>query len=126
MAASYIKLATPELIALDLLGYTGHAGGLNHIATALSELIEILDPMTLIQLAIDTQLECQLQRIGYILDHIDVIEEEKVRIMIDALARYIQDNQPSYLPLASEITKVGCPRCKKWRIVENTEIESDK
>ena len=26
---------------------------------------------------------------------------------------------------ASEISKIGYSRCKKWRIIENSEIESD-
>jgi len=30
-----------------------------------------------------------------------------------------------YLPIASELEKIGYPRCKKWKIIENTEIESD-
>jgi hypothetical protein len=66
-----------------------------------------------------------LQRIGYILDHIDVMDEKNAEIIISALALHIKENKPSYLPLASEIPKIGYPRCKKWRIIENSEIESD-
>jgi hypothetical protein len=29
------------------------------------------------------------------------------------------------LNIASEIEKVGCPRSKRWKIIENTDIESD-
>ncbi|HQS83346.1 MAG: hypothetical protein B7Y25_00310 [Alphaproteobacteria bacterium 16-39-46] len=125
VSTGYLKLATPELVALDLLEYPNHAGGLNHIATVFSELIENLDPIKLINLAKDTHAEYQLQRIGYILDHIDVMDEPGAEIMIDALARHVQENKPSYLPLASEISKTGYARCKKWRIIENSEIESD-
>ena len=125
VATGYLKIASPELVALDLLKYPDHAGGLNHIATVFSELIETLAPEKLIDLAKDTQTECQLQRIGYILDHIDVMDEENAEIMINALMQYIQKNKPNYLPLASEISKIGYPRCKKWRIIENAEIESD-
>lgn len=125
VATGYLKVATSELTALDLLKYPDHAGGLNHIATVFSELIEVLDSVKLIDLAKDTQAEYQLQRIGYILDHIDVMDEEKAEIMINALALHVQKNKPNYLPLASEISKIGYPRCKKWRIIENAEIESD-
>ena len=121
----YLKVATPELVALDILEYPNHAGGLNHIATVFSELVENLDPVKLINLAKDTHHEYQLQRIGYILDHIDVMDESSAEIIINALALYIKENKPSYLPLASEISKKGYPRCKKWRIIENSEIESD-
>lgn len=125
VATGYLKVATPELVALDLFKYPGHAGGLNHIATVFSELIEVLDTIKLIELAKDIHSECQLQRIGYILDHIDLMDEDGAEIKINALARHVQINKPNYLPLASEISKAGCPKCEKWRIIENTEIESD-
>lgn len=125
MSTGYLKVATPELVALDLLEYPNHAGGLNHIATVFSELIEVLDPIKLINLAKDTRVEYQLQRIGYILDHIDVMDEPGSEIIINTLAHHIQAHKPSYLPLASEISKIGYSRCKKWKIIENSEIESD-
>ena len=78
MSTGYLKVATPELVALDLLEYPNHAGGLNHIATVFSELVEVLDSIKLINLAKDTRVEYQLQRIGYILDHIDVMDEPGV------------------------------------------------
>lgn len=95
VATGYLKVATPELVALYLFKYPDHAGGLNHIATVFSELIESLDPVKLINLAKDTRAECQLQRIGYILDHIDVMDEENAEIMINALAQHIQKKQTS-------------------------------
>ena len=109
----------------SVLEYPNHAGGLNHIATVFSELFEALDPIKLINLAKDTHAEYQLQRIGYILDHIDVMDEPNAEIMINALGLHVQENKPNYLPLASEISKIGYSRCKKWRIIENSEIESD-
>jgi len=125
VSTGYLKVATPELVALDLLEYPNHAGGLNHVATVFSELVEALDPIKLINLAKDTHAEYQLQRIGYILDHIDVMDETNAEIMINALAQHVQENKPNNLPLASEISKIGYSRCKKWRIIENSEIESD-
>lgn len=121
----YLKVATSELVALDLLEYPNQAGGLNHIVTVFSELVEALDPIKLINLARDTHTEHQLQRIGYILDHIDVIDEKNAQLVLYTLASHVQENKPSYLPLASEISKAGYSRCKKWRIIENAEIESD-
>src|SRR3972149_11648358 len=53
VSTGYLKTATPELVAIDLLNYPNHAGGLNHIATVLSELIEKLDAIKLIKLAKD-------------------------------------------------------------------------
>lgn len=125
VATGYLKVATPELVALDLFKYPNHAGGLNHIATVFSELIETLDAIKLIELAEATHSQCQLQRIGYILDHTNPTDEDNAEIIINALAKHVEKNKPNYLSLASEISKTGYPRCKKWRIIENTEIESD-
>jgi predicted transcriptional regulator of viral defense system len=125
VSTGYLKVATPELVALDLLNYPNHAGGLNHIATVFSELIENLDPVKLINLAKNTHAEHQLQRIGYILDHIEMMDENRAEAIINALSVHVKENNPTYLPLASEIPKTGYPRCKKWRIIENSEIESD-
>ena len=125
VSTGYLKVASPELVALDLLLYPNHAGGLNHIATVFSELIDNLDPIKLIKLATVIRAEYQLQRIGYILDHLDDTDEKHNEALIHALAQYVQDNKPSYLPLASEISKMGYPKCKKWRIIENADIESD-
>lgn len=125
VSTGYLKVATPELVALDLLIYPNHAGGLNHIATVLSELVEKLDAIKLIGLAKKIDAENQLQRIGYILDRIEAMDEEQVEKIIEILATEIALIKPKYLPLASEIPIKGYTRCKKWKIIENIEIEGD-
>jgi predicted transcriptional regulator of viral defense system len=121
----YLKVATPELTAIDLLNYPIHAGGLNHIATVFSELAEAIDAHKLIELAEKINARYQLQRIGYILEQIDVMYEDKKAKIIDALEVFLKGKMKYYIPIASEISKAGYPRCKKWRIIENSEIESD-
>lgn len=121
----YLKVATPELMLLDLLSYPDHAGGLNHIATVLSELIESLDVKKLISLAQKIKAEYQLQRIGYILENIELMDDELAANFIEALAQHIEKSKSNYIPLASEIPITGYPRSKKWRIIINTDIESD-
>lgn len=121
----YLIVATPELMLLDLLCYPNHAGGLNHIATVLSELIENLNAAKIISLAREIKVEYQLQRIGYILDNIELIDEEGAGKFMEELAQYVEKNKKSYVPLASEIAITGFPRCKKWRVVINTDVESD-
>jgi predicted transcriptional regulator of viral defense system len=125
VSTGYLKVATPELTALDLLNYPEHAGGLNHIATVLSELVETLDADKLIELAKKIGAEYQLQRLGYILEKIDVMDEDKREIIVSTLAEFLDSNMKYYIPLASEIEKIGYPRSKKWKIIENTDVESD-
>lgn len=121
----YLKVASPELTAIDLLNYPSHAGGLNHIATVFSELAEAIDPGKLIELAEKINTRYQLQRIGYILEKIDVMDEDKKAEIIEALEAFLKGKMKYYIPIASEIEKMGYPRSKRWKIIENTEIESD-
>jgi hypothetical protein len=53
------------------------------------------------------------------------MDEKNAEIIRSALAFHVKESRPSYLPLASEIPKKGYSRCKKWKIIENSEIESD-
>lgn len=125
VSTGYLKVATPELVILDLLSYPNRIGGLNHVATILSELVENLDAVKLIKLAQGTQKEYQLQRIGYILEKIDVMDDNKKNVIIEVLAKFVNFNLQNYQPLASEVKKDGYSKCQKWKIIENANVESD-
>jgi predicted transcriptional regulator of viral defense system len=125
VSSGYLKVATPELLAIDLLKFQSHAGGMNNIATVLSELVESIDASKLIQLAKNMSEQYQLQRLGYIIEKIDVMDDEKKNTITAALAEYVEENVKSYTPLATAIPRTGYQRCKKWKIIENTDFESD-
>jgi len=125
VSSGYLKVATPELIAIDLLKYPKHAGGMNNIATVLSELAESINVHKLIELAENLDERHQLQRLGYIIEKIDVMDDDIKRTIIEALAQYVSSHVISYTPLASSISRIGHPRCRKWKIIENTDFESD-
>jgi hypothetical protein len=46
-----LKLSTPEATAFDLTGYYRHCGWLDNVATALSKLVEVIDPERLVTVA---------------------------------------------------------------------------
>ena len=121
----YLKVSSPELTALDLLIYSNKSGGLNHIATVLSELIEAIDPEKLIELAKQLDENVWFQRLGFILDNIDPFDTELNQKIIDALEKYLVSKKLKYRPLAPEIPSTGYPYLKKWMIIENTDIKSD-
>lgn len=122
----YLKIATPELIAIDLFKYSKRAGGISHIATVLSELVPSIDENKLIKLAEILGEVSQIQRIGFMLEQIDVLEdEEKKQRTVSRLAEYIKTSDRPFVPLVPYITKVKQTRCKKWKIIENTDFESD-
>lgn len=125
VSSGYLKVATPELIAIDLLKFPKHAGGMNNIATVLSELVESINVNKLIELAEKLGERHQLQRLGYIIEKIDVMDDDIKSTIITVLAEYVASHVKSYTPLASAISRTGYPRCKKWKIIENTDFESD-
>ncbi|MDR0633306.1 MAG: type IV toxin-antitoxin system AbiEi family antitoxin [Holosporales bacterium] len=123
--SGYLKVATPELIAIDLLRFVHKCGGLNHVATVLSELVEHIDACELINLASNVDSLPSLQRLGYILETIDVMSNEKRREIVVKLEEYLKDKINRYIPLSTNIHTALHQKCKKWKIIENIEIESD-
>lgn len=98
---------------------------MNNIATVLSELIESINVHNLIALAESLGERYQLQRLGYIIEKIDVIDDDIKRTIIEALTEHVSSHGKSYTALASAISRIGHPRCRKWKIIENTDFESD-
>jgi predicted transcriptional regulator of viral defense system len=125
VSTGYLKVATPELTAIDLLKFPIHAGGINNIATVLAELVESVDAGKLIELAENLNERYYLQRLGYIIEKIDVMDGDIKKTVIDALKKYVSSCIKTYTPLASNVSRTGYPRCRKWKIIENTDFESD-
>lgn len=65
-----MKISTPELTAFDLLRYTHASGGIDAVATALSDLKKKIDGVTLATLAAGME-RALVQRLGYLLDRLD-------------------------------------------------------
>jgi predicted transcriptional regulator of viral defense system len=126
VSTGYLKVSTPELLAIDLFKYSKRAGGISHVATVLSELAPSIDEDKLITLPEELGEICQIQRLGFILERIDVLEdEEKKGQIIQKLAEYLQDLDRPYVALVPYISRTGYPKCEKWKIIENTDFESD-
>ncbi len=122
--SGYLKISSPELTAMDLLLYSNRSGGLNHIATVLSELVQSIDLKKLIELANISNQKFWLQKLGYILEKIDAENPDHKQEIISGLQDYLSSGK-KLVALAPEIPVKGYPRCKKWMIIENTSIESD-
>lgn len=125
VSTGYLKVSTPEATAMDLLFYMAKSGGLNHIATVLSELIESIDPDKLLSLAKSSDEVAWVQRLGYILEKLEPTSDNIAKTVIDKLAEYLSAGRKRYIPLANEIGTESFQRSKKWHIIENTTIESD-
>lgn len=122
----YLNVSSPELTVMDLLLYPDKSGGLNHIATVLSEII--LNDQEIIKLADNSKSKSWLQRLGYIIDKIghDSGEENYANHLVSKnIKKYLSSQKIKFTPLASEIPTKGYARCKQWKIIENSTIESD-
>lgn len=121
----YLKISSPELTAVDLVNNIGRSGGLNNVATVLSELIESMNPTKLIDLAQQLEATKPLQRMGYILDQLSPMDEIAKKSIIDAIENHLANQSCAFTPLDPKLPKKGYPRNKKWKIIENDTFESD-
>ncbi|CAN5361728.1 type IV toxin-antitoxin system AbiEi family antitoxin [soil metagenome] len=121
----YLAVSTPEVTAIDLLLYSRQAGGLNHVATVLSELIESIVPENLEILLNLSSEKAWIQRLGYILEHIESMEPEKQNVTVAIIRNYIEQQSLHPVALASELPTKGSSKDQRWMILENTTIESD-
>jgi len=121
----YLTLATPELTAMDLLLYPHHSGGINHIATVLSELLESINPEKLLSLIDKAPEKFWVQRLGYILENIDPVETKKRDKLIEAIYKKIENQLVYPVPLSPRLPTKGMLKNNRWNIIENTTIESD-
>ncbi len=121
----YLKVATPEVTVMDLLNNPHKSGGLNNIGTIISELIESIDPIKILLLAKQSPHTTWLQRFGYVLEKLEPDDFSAKQRIINALESYMHLESLTYIPLAPDMPTVGCPQSAKWKIIENTTLESD-
>jgi predicted transcriptional regulator of viral defense system len=119
---SVLQISSPEATAMDLVYYPQRCGGLNHIATVLSELHEKMQPEKL-SLLLETFAELAWkQRLGYLLDKLAA--DKLANVVNDFLARQRRVDYISLMPGLIASAKVA--RNEKWKIIENTTIEADE
>lgn len=113
-----LRIASKEATALELVGYAEHCGGLDNVASVLSELAEHLES----QLLVSEAARCPvvwLQRLGYLLE---LTEREE---LASALELEVQRRAQALAPLVRAMSYVGAPRSERWKLVINTQVEPD-
>lgn len=114
-----LRVASPEATALELVGYADQCGGLDNVASVLTELVETLDSKKLLQAA----RRCPIawaQRLGYLLD---LTHNENVA---DVLAPLVGDVAHAFAPLVRARTKTGAVRVEKWKLAVNASVEPEQ
>jgi predicted transcriptional regulator of viral defense system len=118
--AGTIQVASPELLAFDLVSKPEHAAGMNNVATILSDLIESLDGKKLAEL---TQYDMKLfglQRLGWLIDY---LESEG---LTQALFSVLESKILHWVRLVSHVPYEPLERNKKWHVIVNTSLEMDE
>lgn len=113
-----LRVSSPEATALELVGYADQCGGLDNVATVLSDLVETLDSKRLVEAA----RHCPIvwaQRLGYLLDvggHRD---------LADVLAPHVSEHAHVVAPLVRAKPRAGAQRVARWKLAVNESVEPD-
>jgi predicted transcriptional regulator of viral defense system len=113
-----ILVSTPEATAIDLVGYQHHAGGLDQVATILSELVENIDPVKLAAAAQTAPIPWA-QRLGYLLERIDAGKK------VSALKAYVQEHARLAAVLLPTAPRAGSRRDDDWNLYVNEDVEAE-
>jgi hypothetical protein len=114
----FLRVASPEATALELVGYADQSGGLDTVASVLAELVEAINPDRLVA-------ECQrspiawVQRLGYLLD----LTEH--RDLADELAPSVVARVKEVAPLVRAKSRSGAPRDARWKLAVNATVQPD-
>lgn len=114
----FLRIASPEVTAYDLVGYERHCGGLENVATVLSELGESLDPEELSALGELSPIPWS-QRLGFLLDLVGHSSRSK------ALAGFVQGHAIETAVLVPGGNKASAKRDANWKLLVNADLEPD-
>ncbi|MBM4352783.1 MAG: hypothetical protein FJ109_03155 [Deltaproteobacteria bacterium] len=113
-----LRYATPEVTALELVGYPKHAGGLSNVATVVGELGEELDAGKLLEVARLSPISWS-QRLGYLLELVGREDLAK------PLQPFVEEQARSYAPLRRAGANAPAQRSARWKLIVNAEVEPD-
>lgn len=115
-ARGILRIATPEVTALELVGYYERCGGLDNVATILTELAECLDVKAL-EIAARRCPLAWVQRLGYLLE---LVGEGRTAASLEPL---VHDAVES--PLIRSRPRGKVTRNRRWKLMLNATVEAD-
>ncbi len=113
-----ISVSSPEATAFDLIGYQAQAGGLDQVATVLSELAENIAPDKLAANAASAPVPWA-QRLGYLLEQAGVAGKAA------PLRAYVSTHARQITPLLAAANITGMPRDEVWKVAVNVDVEAE-
>lgn len=118
--AGYFKISSPALTAADLLHYQTKVGGINRVFTTLEELVETTTPTDIKDLLAWYPHISTIQRLGYMLEHINAGHEG-----IQQISEYLQQRRHYPVLLSPKKDQKAGYTGNKWKVDVNVELESD-
>ncbi len=113
-----LRVSTPEATAVDLVGYPRHVGGLDQVATLLSELAEQMDPLKLVE-AVKAVPVTWAQRLGYLLEQVDAGEKTA------ELKGYVRDTARDAVALLPGAAHGKARPDPAWKLYVNADVEPE-
>ena len=114
----YINISSAELTAIDLVQYQRNVGGINRVVSVLSELVDEMEASKLSSiLKSETISVAPLQRLGFILDKLN--EKELAEEVFNSIA----SRRKVKVPLKVEADKKGFHYNKRWKVIENVNLD---
>lgn len=118
--AGYLQVESPEALMIDLLRYSLRSGGINNIATILTELEESIDESKLVATIATMQAEqIIMQRLGYLLELAGASE------LANKIEDILKTRTLRTRPLVNGVSTKGSDRNKRWQLYINYEVDSD-
>ncbi|MBK8167956.1 MAG: type IV toxin-antitoxin system AbiEi family antitoxin [bacterium] len=114
-----MRVASPEVTALDLLSHLDAAGQLGHVAAVLVELAPKIDPGLLLEAARRENGLPNTQRLGYLLDLVGAGEAGA------RLAEWVAERRPRYRALRPDRPSGEAQKDRRWRLLINEKIAPD-
>ena len=114
-----ILVSTPEATAVDLVGYQQQVGGLDQVATILSELAERIEPQKLISAA-EIAPAPWAQRLGYLLEQVGASDKAT------ALKAYVKKAARHAVRLLPAASSQPLHRDPNWKLIVNARVEAEQ
>lgn len=119
----FVKVASPELTAADLIQYNGRIGGINRASEVISELTESIDSARFDKAFVTSVPAAVTQRLGFILESVIGSIE-----LAEALFWSASESEVNFfpVPLSTKAEKGRRRPETRWKIIvnENIEVES--
>jgi predicted transcriptional regulator of viral defense system len=113
-----LRISSPEATALELVGYADQCGGLDNVASVISELVEVLDVSKLTEAARQCPI-AWVQRLGYLLDLTNHAQ------VADPLVKHVQVHAAVVAPLVRSQSTAHARREERWKLAINVSVEPD-